>query len=192
MKKLILVFALLVSISGFAQNKEILKDIKAVDFYGVDFSHAKVYGAKETVENFKYAFQDINNLFISEVKKYNIAKFLNKEVLGTHIENVKARASEIKVDDLFTTNSDFKLDDNTVKQIIKSLSIKEKEGTGFILVAERLNKLQNKGYYHVVFFDIKSRDIIDTWKADGKARGFGLRNYWAGSVYSVLKNMKLK
>ncbi len=134
----------------------------------------------------------INNLFISEVKKYNIAKFLNKEVLGTHIENVKARASEIKVDDLFTTNSDFKLDDNTVKQIIKSLSIKEKEGTGFILVAERLNKLQNKGYYHVVFFDIKSRDIIDTWKADGKARGFGLRNYWAGSVYSVLKNMKLK
>lgn len=192
MKKLVLVIALLVSVCSFAQNKEILKDINSVQFYGVDFSHVKVYEAKESSEQFKIAFQDINNLFISESKKYNVAKALNREVAGIHVDNAKDRAYKINTKDLFTTNADYRLDENTIKEIVKSLDISEKEGTGVIIIAEILNKLQNRGYYRVVFFDIKTRNIIDSWNADGKARGFGLRNFWAYSVYNVLKDMNLK
>lgn len=192
MKKLILVIALLASVCSFAQNKEVLKGIDSVDFYGVDFSHVKVYEAKESGEQFKIAFQDINNLFMSEAKKYNVAKFLNREVTGIHIDEAKDRAYMIKTNDLFTTNADYTIDSNTIKEIIKSYNIEKKEGTGVILVAEKLNKLQNRGYYHVVFFDIKSRNIIDSWTSDGKARGFGLRNFWAFSVLNVLKGINLK
>ncbi|MBK5720109.1 hypothetical protein JGH11_04410 [Dysgonomonas sp. Marseille-P4677] len=192
MKKLILVMALLASICSFAQNKEILKDINKVEFYGVDFSHVKVYEAKESSEQFKIAFQDINNLFISEAKKYNVSKALNREVAGVHVDNVKDRAYKIDTKDLFTSNADYQIEDNTIKDILKSLEINEKEGTGVILIAIKLNKLQNRGYYRVVFFDIKTRDVIDSWNTDGKARGFGLRNFWAHSVYNVLKDMNLK
>ena len=37
--------------------------------------------------------------------------------------------------------------------------------------------------------DISEKEIIEEWITDGKARGFGLRNYWAGSVYSALKKL---
>lgn len=187
MKKLVLVIALLVSICSFAQKKELLKDIEAINFYGVDFSHAKVYGAKESGEHFKYAFQDINNLFITEAKKYDVAKYLKKRVLGVYIDGVKARISDLKADDIFTTDAAYQLDDNTIKDIVKSLSVKESDGTGVIIIAERLSKAKNRGYFDVVFFDIKTRNIIDSWKADGKAQGFGLRNFWAHSVREVLK-----
>ena len=35
----------------------------------------------------------------------------------------------------------------------------------------------------------KQKEIIEEWITDGKARGFGLRNYWAGSIYSALKKL---
>jgi hypothetical protein len=190
MKNLVLVIVLLVSVCGFAQKKELLKDIEAVNFYGVDFSHAKVYGAKESGEQFKYAFQDINNLFITEAQKYDISKYLNKRTLGVYIEDVKARTSDIKSDNIVTTDAAYQLEDNTIKDIIKSLSIKEADGAGVIIIAERLSKAKNRGYFDVVFFDIETRNIIDSWKADGKAQGFGLRNFWAHSVLEALKFSK--
>ena len=66
MKKILLLFGLLVSSFAFGQNNKELKEIKNVNFYGVDFSLAKVYGAAETSEQFKKAFDGINFLFISE------------------------------------------------------------------------------------------------------------------------------
>ena len=41
--------------------------------------------------------------------------------------------------------------------------------------------------YHMV--DTETKEIIEEWITDGKARGFGLRNYWAGSIYSALKKL---
>ena len=42
----------------------------------------------------------------------------------------------------------------------------------------------------MVFFDIKSRNIVSSFKLTGAASGFGLRNYWAGSVYDAMKKVK--
>ena len=45
-----------------------------------------------------------------------------------------------------------------------------------------------RGYvYHMV--DTETKEIIEEWITDGKARGFGLRNYWAGSIHSALKKL---
>ena len=66
---------------------------------------------------------------------------------------------------------------------MKALPLKEAEGTRLIFVAKPLNKGRNQGIYHIVFFDVASREILDTWRATGKARGFGLCSYRAGSIY---------
>ena len=45
-----------------------------------------------------------------------------------------------------------------------------------------------RGYvYHMV--DTETKEIIEEWITDGKARGFGLRNYWAVSIHSALKKL---
>lgn len=178
------------SLSAVGQNKEVQKDIKEVTFYGVDFTKVKVYGASESPYDFKAAFYSINQLFINEAKKYNVAKAFRKEV-HNNIKEVCDRAAGIPTDDLFIHSDNYEITDAELATLIKNFSTEEKEGTGLIIVAELLNKSQSRGFYHIVFFDIKTKKILDTWSANEKARGFGLRNFWARSVHQVINNVKM-
>ena len=56
MKQLLVLLFLVSSMACFGQNKDALKDISSVTFYGIDFTRAKVYGAKEGPMQFKYTF----------------------------------------------------------------------------------------------------------------------------------------
>ncbi|MDE8712702.1 hypothetical protein PZH41_26210, partial [Phocaeicola vulgatus] len=76
------------SMACFGQNKDALKDISSVTFYGIYFTRAKVYGAKEGPMQFKYTFDDINKLFITEPKKYDIGIRLGVNVEVTSLEAV--------------------------------------------------------------------------------------------------------
>ena len=60
-------------------------------------------------------------------------------------------------------------------------------GSGLVFIAESYDKPNGKGAYWVTFFDIGSKKIIKTQRFEGKAKGFGLRNYWANSYYQVMK-----
>lgn len=63
----------------FRQGKSALKDIQSIKFYGVDYSQVKIFGADESPAQFKDAFRRINELFITEAKKYNVGKQLKKK-----------------------------------------------------------------------------------------------------------------
>ena len=147
MKQLLVLLFLVSSMACFGQNKDALKDISSVTFYGIDFTRAKVYGAKEGPMQFKYTFDDINKLFITEPKKYDIGKRL-----GVNVE-------------------------------VSSLNSR------LIMVAMLLNKADARATYQIVFFNTKTREILYSAPTNGKARGFGLRNYWAGSVHSAMKKL---
>ena len=78
---------------------------------------------------------------------------------------------------------------NKIKAAIEALPIQKTPGVGMVFIAQFLDKSNNRGTYEVVFFNTETKEIIEEWITDGKARGFGLRNYWAGSVYSALKKL---
>lgn len=193
MKKILLV-AFCLSINGlcFGQNAEAQKQINDVKFFGVDFSLAKTYGVDETMTQFSEAFGRINGLFISEAKKYDIAKYFKKNVTGTFVSQIAEVNESITGDTFFGESETYQISDAELAQKIQSLPLKETEGTGLIFVAELLNKARNQTAYYIVFFDIASRDILDSWSATGKAKGFGLRNYWAGSIMNILENIRIK
>lgn len=71
MKKrlLLLCFLIIGTMNAFAQKTPVV-------FYGVDFSLVKVCGADESDTEFLFAFNKINDLFISEGQKYDVAKFM--------------------------------------------------------------------------------------------------------------------
>lgn len=192
MKKIILLLGLIISVSAFSQNKEILKNINDVRFYGVDYSKVKVAYAGESASQFKDAFEEINNLFISEPKKYNPSKLFKKNALSVEIEPVIKNIRKIDLEELKTvTQTSNDLSQADLENVLKSLDIKPTEEPGLIIIAEFLDKTKNRGWYNIVFFDTKTKKIIDTWKGSGKAAGFGLRNFWAASVYKVMKDVKL-
>ena len=191
MKKLILFLfvSLSTSLFCFGQGKSALKDIQSIKFYGIDYSQVKIFGAYESPIQFKNAFRRINELFIREAKKYNVGKQLKKEVTEISLDAVNQVNENIDPSKLMTYKSEYSLSKEEIKATIDALPIQKTSGVGMVFIAQFLDKSNNRGTYEVVFFNTETKEIIEEWMTDGKARGFGLRNYWAGSIHSALKKL---
>lgn len=189
MKQLmVLAFLFLASLVN-AQDKTSLKDIDKLTFFGVDFSMAKVYGADETAEQFKDAFYGINTLFQREPKKYDTAKAFDA-VVTTDLETSRNFIEQIKKADLFASDDSYELTDEEIAEHIRQFNTGNANGYGAVFIAGLLNKGKTQATYNVVVFDIASKDIILNRQFTERARGFGLRNYWAYSVYKTLNKVK--
>ena len=189
MKQLmVLAFLFLASLVN-AQDKTSLKEIDKLTFFGVDFSMAKVYGADETAEQFKDAFYGINTLFQREPKKYDTAKAFDA-VVTTDLETSRNLIEQIKKADLFASDDSYELTDEEIAEHIRQFNTGNANGYGAVFIAGLLNKGKTQATYNVVVFDIASKDIILNRQFTERARGFGLRNYWAYSVYKTLNKVK--
>ena len=85
-----------------------------------------------------------------------------------------------------TTNQEYTLSEEEIKQVVDALPIQQEPGIGLVIIAKLLNKAKAYGSYQVVFFNTQTKEIVKDWATGGRARGFGLRNYWAGSIHKVV------
>lgn len=191
MKQLILAICLLFTGAVCAQDKTSLKDIDKLTFFGVDFSLAKVYGAEESTQQFKDAFTAINNLFLREAKKYNTEKAFKADVTTNITPSLNA-VETISQSSLMAEDNAYTLSDEEIARHIKNFDTRDAQGYGAVLIAGLLNKSKAKGTYAVVVFDIATKKIIECRQFTESAQGFGLRNYWARSVYNTLGQIKKK
>ncbi|MEG2370276.1 MAG: hypothetical protein RSB23_03830 [Alistipes sp.] len=192
MKKLLffLFLTAICSTNSFAQTSAI--------FYGVDFSQVKVRGAGEPDAAFVQAFERINDLFISQGEKFNVAKYTRQPIASQELD--VAQKAMNKAFDTAQTNSHTLLTNDANydcrKQIdtqIANYELPQKEGTGIVIIANILDKSRDRGSYYFVSFDIASRKVTRCILAEGKPGGFGLRNYWANSLALAMKKYyKLK
>lgn len=123
MKKLFTLLFLATSMICFGQNKNFLKEVESINFYGVDYSAAKVFGAAETPAQFKVAFDGINRLFITEAKKYDVSKKLKVRVNEISLDAVNQVNEAIDPQELMTTNASYMLSEDQIKQIVNALPI---------------------------------------------------------------------
>lgn len=154
---------------------------------GVDFSKVKVYASNDSPEKFVQAFKDINILFISENDKYSFYRILNNKA-ELRIDPMLKKLSNCDYPDLITLDSEY--GDINCAEIIKDYNLSQKEGVGVVLIAKLLNKPLERAIYDLVIFDISTRNILYIKEVAGEASGFGLRNYWAGSIYDILRHEK--
>lgn len=179
--------------TGFvnAQDKMSLSDVKELTFWGVDFSLAKTYNAYENPELFKEAFYGINELFLKEPKKYDLQKFFNKRMI-VNVAPSQHLIGQIQADNLVTTDNSYHISEAEIAEHIRGFNTDEATGFGVVLIAGLLDKANNKATYDVVVFDIKTKEIISDSQFTERAGGFGLRNFWASSVYKTLIQVKKK
>jgi hypothetical protein len=158
-----------------------------VNYYGVDFSGTKVFGATEPGSELKEAFREINSLVIGEWKKYNPGEFLGKNIVIRDITPTGRVNQEIDPAEVEATSSDWSLSKDDIAAMVRRYAIKENSGTGLVIIPELLDKSTYTGGFIVVYFDVATREVLHGEGISGKARGFGLRNYWAGALYSALR-----
>lgn len=210
MKKIILSLCSLVIATGlFAQTKSDIFDASnPVTFIGLDFTHTKFIG---NASNYQDAGEVTNNSMkekyipawnhmfasASEQKNFKIADAINRSEVDYAIEAADKVNGAITRKDFFSDKmADFpSFSSAQIAGIVKKYDLSGKSGIGLIFIVEGMRKGEEKGdpsyaTVWVTFVDMKSKSVLLTQKIQGKAGGFGFRNFWAGAWKSVIKEMK--
>jgi len=199
MKNLGLLFiAVLLSIYSFSQDMSSVFQTQSATWFGLDFSEAYFIGSEgfTNPQDIKDRYFDSWNILINnEYDKYDIGKYFQKENVEFSLDNVTARNKEVNIyDRVIDDNSKMlHLDESKVQEIIASYEFKnDEQGLGIVLIVESFSKTSQMANYYVTFFDIDSKKVLLTDRMDGKASGFGIRNYWAKSYSQVFKAVPKK
>lgn len=131
---------------------------------------------------------------VKEADKYNVAAAIKRTNVENAIDIVHEHNAELDV--LAMVSQDGKdhihLNASDVEQIIGSYDFKGKSGIGLILNVESFNKLIEEGSFWVTFVNLESKEVLFTERLTAPPSGFGMRNFWAGSVNGVLAKIKKK
>lgn len=191
LRKIILFIALLLGITLNAADKSIIlpDGVDDITFYGVDFSQVSIVGDDATDQQYLQAFWRINDLFVAEPKKYDIGKMLPVTISDYDFKVVADINAAIDLSDARSFQTTL-LNDETLVDHIAQLPVTG-SGVGLIIVADCLDKIQETGYFHFVFFDQSTRAIVAKTCLSGKARGFGLRNHWARAILNCMRELRV-
>ncbi len=194
MKKLyfIVFIAFAFSWGANSQSAEDITNAETLTFFGIDYTYCYFIPSEAFYDTDDLGAKIIawNNLFKSEHEKY-LAKNFSKEIV---FNDEMVRKLNVIIDPVTRVSDDESLYNHINKEevntIVSNYQIPEDlSGVGFVLIAECYSKTEVKGAYYVAFFDIPSKKILTVDRMTGKARGFGLRNYWANSYFVVLKDV---
>ncbi len=172
-------------------------DVK-VSWLGIDFSHTKLIGAfdqiggafEQTPGSVKNEyFPAWNKLIVNEPKKYDVNAMLRKDNVRYDIDMIMKLNALTPVGDIESYNApDYSADD--IKKFVSSYELEGKTGLGVVFISECLNKGKEEAIFHVVVLKLATKEILIHERVVGKPQGFGLRNYWAGSIYSAIKQVR--
>ena len=182
MKKIFFVLTLSVSYFTFAQESN------EITWFGLDFSKAKLIGSvgfSDPSQIQSYYFNTWNSVVIAEKEKYNISKYYIKPTVKVNLDIAKARNAKVVASSLVTDNS-YSISEKDVETVVKNYK-SNTGGEGLLMVVESFSKTDELAYIYVVRFDTKTGKILEIKKQTGKPGGFGIRNYWLGSILTVMK-----
>jgi hypothetical protein len=181
----IILVLFIIGCSTTPEREKVLSERKVV-WLGIDYSLAKFSNIEESPDAVLEKLSAINNVVVNEAGKYNVKKYFKKSEVTYDLTIVNSNNSKIDPAKLVTSGI-HSITSDDVKKLISSYNIRGKTGMGLVFVAENMNKSKKTGSYYVCFFDLSTKDIIDSERVQGKASGFGLRNFWARSVLEVMK-----
>lgn len=198
LKPIVFMLSSLLASPVFCQDKaDVFNPSTEITWLGLDFSGAKFIGDRERLgseSDIRHLIDAINELMIREADKYNVAAAIQKKTVENAIEVTNEHNAELDV--LAMVSSDGKdhvhLNPAQVEEIISSYDFKGKSGIGLIFNVESFNKLIEEGSFWITFVNMGNKEVLFTERLTAPPSGFGMRNFWAGSVNGILAKIKKK
>jgi hypothetical protein len=192
-KAIIIILCLWVH-SAFAQTfKDVFNDATTVTYLGIDFTNVKVIGEMSTeVEDLvDRQFSAINELVLNEPKKYELDKAFHKTSVPNELKYVEAKNKTINDSSVISTDlaDEQHLNKTVIDGIVKGYDFGGKKGIGFLFIMESMSKKSEHANMYLTFVDMATSKVLYTERISEKAKGFGLRNYWAYSIYGALEDI---
>jgi len=175
------------TLNEFFNNSEL-----HLTYLGIDYTKAKLINdpAANTFDIRNRLYTSINNLIVTESKKYDISAAFRKSNFSSDLTAVKAKNEKINAEDITSNNSeDFnRLKESDISAVAKGLSLSGKTGIGLLFVVEGMKKAGAGGEASVwvVLMDLKSKKVLMTERFETKAKGFGFRNLWASPIKNII------
>ena len=205
MKRLSLwLIMLLASPSLFAQNtmSDLFAHKAKLVFLGVDFTQAKYIGRAGFTDPDAIKNQHMvswNNLIEFEPKKFSLQKIFGQsdDMYLSKVEDMVKLNKSVDVASNIISDR-YSITEDQVKKSVAKYSLSENSGIGIVYVAESLfkapddSKEKSEMSAWVAFIDLNSKKVLYTEKVQGKAGGFGFRNFWAGAIYQINKEIESK
>ncbi|HZB15362.1 MAG TPA: hypothetical protein VE467_20145 [Chryseolinea sp.] len=195
---IVFMLSILFSFSAVSQDKaDVFNPNTEITWLGLDFTGAKFIGDRERLgseSDIRHLIDAINELMIKEADKYNVAAAIQKKKVENAIEVTNEHNAELDVLTLISSegNDHIHLNPSEVEGIIAGYDFKGKSGIGLIFNVESLNKLIEEGSFWITFVNMGNKEVLFTERLTAPPSGFGMRNFWAGSVNGVLAKIKKK
>lgn len=197
MKTMIKPFVILMLVSfglkiqAQTNNIQRVLDAKEITWYGIDFTKSKLVGLPSDFRNLTLITQkyygSINNLFLSEPKKYDIAGATDKKI-NFKIETVITTGSKVDTTTLVTIERQ-KLKETDLQEVIKQFK-SDSSAVAMTMVMENFDKPMHTVRLWLVYFDPSTSEIIfSKFYETDETGGIGFRNYWANGVYKIIEKI---
>ena len=198
LKPIVFMLSILLTLPVFSQDKsDVFNPSTDITWLGLDFSGAKFIGDRERLgseSDIRHLIDAINELMITEADKYNVAAAIQRKTVDNEIEVTNEHNAELDVLAMISTDGKdhIHLNRSQVEEIISSYDFKGKSGIGLIFNVESFNKLLEEGSFWITFVNMVSKEVLFTERLTAPPAGFGMRNFWAGSVNGILAKIKKK
>jgi hypothetical protein len=200
MKKFILfIFVCFLSAGSYGQTAEDLftpGDAK-ISWLGIDFSNVKLIGdfsqfsgagEKSASQIKKTYFPAWNKLILDEREKYDVAGMLRKDKVIYDIDMIMDINMDAPLEEMESYNAPTYSKED-IEKFVKKYETKGKDGIGIVFVAESLNKANTEAWFHFVAINLTNNKVLVHDRIRGEPSGIGLRNYWAGAIHDVIKEI---
>lgn len=168
-----------------------------VTWLGLDFTGAKLIGDRErlgSISDVQHLVEAWNDIMLKEAEKFDVALAIDKIKVENAIEVTKEHNANLDVSEMFSSEmkDHFHLKPDDIAAIVADYDFKGKDGIGVMFNVESFSKLNSEAALWVTFIKMDTKEIYFSERVTGEPGGAGLRNYWANSVYNILKGMRKK
>ena len=167
-------------------------------YLGIDYTEARVInntsGTGIQVRDF---FPLINNVVITEPKKYDLQGAFNKSTINNSLGIVNKRNEKINAENILSIeSSDYnRLKEEDISNLVKGIDFEKKKGLGLLFVVEAMKKVDKSGTSSiwVTIVDMGAAKMLMTERMEGTTGGgFNFRNYWANTIFNVIESINKK
>ncbi len=193
MKKVIYsLFLIILTINVAGQSKEELKNSKSILWLGLDFTEARFeskydFGTPEELTG-KYV-AGWNQVILQEPEKFDLETLFGFEKVDKDIGIALKRNDKLDKEKIFLglgEINDYSLNEEIIQKIVSGYDL-EYDGYALLFIVESYSKTAVNGNIWVTYFHVPTKKVIQTKKMSGKPKGFGIRNYWTGSVFEIMR-----
>jgi len=196
-KKIFIIIILFANIQfGFSQKgmSKLFDGKTKIVFLGLDFTHAKFIGKEGFKDSYKlktYYITNLNALLEEEYAKYNLPlNALKAKHYTTNTSDLMVLNDDIDDIEDRIINGSYYIKEKDIQKYIRKYKLSENKGIGISFIVESFNHSLEKSVIWVTFINLNNGQFLYTERMEGKAKGFGFRNYWAGSIYDVIDQIK--